>query len=255
MGIEQVNVTNNQSTLKVTLEHMFLFDNRFEQGDYKNNTAGTVVLNPFSLVARDIGTFEEATVVFHATQLEAGETMIIAGLTYTSTGVSTTAQVALAFANLKAGDVTGQGTPLGSYSGIFTGYNTGAVVGGTTIVFTSIVNGNVADLTAGGTGAAPDSITIVNGTDAIADGLIPITADNLADAIGVSANVNDISQLTTAIDHINYATKGTIDEGLLVLPGGVTLDTLVGNKTLRDILEDIGFHLEKSTENTKFDNV
>lgn len=252
-NIEQVNATRNQSTALITLEHIFLFGNRYEDGAYKNNTGGVVVLKPFSLVARNIGTKETASIVFNATQLAAGETMIIAGLTYTSTGNTTTAQIAAAFADLKEGAVTGQQTTLGVYSGILTGYNTGSVAAGTTVVFTSVVEGNVADLVQTGTGAAA-AVTVVNGTDAVADGLIPITADNLANAIGISANVEDLSQEAASSDPISYATKGTVAEGLITLPGGVTLNTLVGNKSLRDILEDIGFHLEASTENTKFDN-
>lgn len=254
MSIEQVNVTRNQSTLKVTLSQMFLFDNRYEEGNYKNNTGGVVVLAPFSLVARNIGTKETASVAFDAANITAGQTVTFAGLTYTSDGVTTQAQIAAAFAGLADGAVTGQQTALGVYSGKLVGYSTGPVTGGDTVLFTSSVAGDVADLVQTGDGAA-SVITIVAGTAIIADGLIPITADNLADVIGVSANVEDISQLAAAIDLINYAVSGTLNEELLILPGGVTLDTLAGNKVLRDVLEGLGFHLEKSIENTKFDNV
>lgn len=254
MPIEQVNVTRNQSTLIVTLEHVFLFGNQFNGGDYKNNTAGEVDLEPYSLVARDVGAKETASFVFNATKLTAGETMIIGGLTYTSTGDSEVDEVALAFAGLADGAVSGQGTALGVYTGKLVGYSTGLVTAGTTVLFTSSVFGPVADLVATGTGAAP-AITIVQGVAAVADQLIPITADNLADVIGISANTEAITQAAAAVDNINYGVKGTIAEEKLVFPGGVTLDTSVGNKTLRDVLEDIGFHLEGATENTKSDNV
>lgn len=254
MGIEQVNVNKNQSTVKITLRHIFLFNNRFEQGGYKNNTGGVVILKPFSLVARDIGTKETASVAFDAANITAAQTVILAGLTYTSIGVTTQAEIAAAFADLKDGAVTGKQTTLGVYSGQLIGYSTGSVTGGDTVVFTSSVNGNVANLVQTGDGAA-SVITIADGTDAIADGLIPITSANLADAIGISANEEDISQEDAQSDDISYATKGTVAEGLIIFPGGVTLNSLVGNKTLRDILEDIGFHLEASIDNTKFDNV
>lgn len=254
MGLEQVNVTGNQSTAKITLDHIFLFDNRFEAGSYLNNTGGTVILKPFSLVARNAGSFEKATFVFNSSSLTAGQTMIIAGLTYTSTGTTTQAELAAAFANLADGAVSGNGLATGTYSGALTGYSTGAVIDSTTIIFTSSVTGDVTDLVATGTGAAP-GITIVNGTAAVADGLIPITSANLADTIGISANEDDISQLAAASDNIQYATKGDVAEDLIIFPGGVTLDTVVGNKVLRDILEDIGFHLVKSVDNTKQDNV
>lgn len=254
MGIEQVNANKNQSTVKITLRHIFLFNNRFEQGGYKNNTGGVVILKPFSLVARDIGTKETASVAFDAANITAGQTVILGGLTYTSDGVTTQAEIAEAFANLKDGAVTGKQTTLGVYSGQLTGYSTGIVTGGDTVLFTSSVNGNVANLAQTGTGAA-SVITTVDGTDAIADGLIPITIDNLADAVGISANEEDISQAAAESDDISYATKGTVAEGLIILPATVTFKTLVGNKSLRDILEDIGFHLEASIDNTKFDNV
>lgn len=53
---------------------------------------------------------------------------------------------------------------------------------------------------------------------------------------------------------IDYAVNGTIDVGLLELPETVTLDTVVGNKALRDILNDLGFILRTVTENSKADN-
>lgn len=254
MGIEQVNVTRNQSTLKVTLEHVFLFGNQFHPGNYKNNTGGVVSLEPYSLVARDVGTQETASVAFDAANITAAQTVIFAGLTYTSIGVTTQAEIAAAFAGLADGAVTGQQTTLGVYSGKLVGYSTGPVTGGDTVLFTSSVNGPVADLVQTGTGAA-SVITVVQGVAAVADQLIPITSANLADVIGISANVDAISQAAAQVDPINYGVKGTVASDKLVLPGGVTLDTQVGNKTLRDVLEDVGFHLEAGTENTKFDNV
>ena len=54
---------------------------------------------------------------------------------------------------------------------------------------------------------------------------------------------------------INIGTKGTIDGNALTLPTGVTLNTMVGDKTLGDVLEGIGFHVDTSTvEHTDFDN-
>ena len=55
--------------------------------------------------------------------------------------------------------------------------------------------------------------------------------------------------------NINICTKGTIDGTALSLPEGVTLETAVGNKTLSDVLEGLGFHIDTSTiENTKIEN-
>ena len=41
--IEQVNITRNQSTLKVTLEHIFLFDNRYDERTLDNTTASATI--------------------------------------------------------------------------------------------------------------------------------------------------------------------------------------------------------------------
>ena len=67
-----------------------------------------------------------------------------------------------------------------------------------------------------------------------------LTAANIAKVVGISAsNVETSGALA-------YATKGTVIENNLTLPSGVTLDTLIGETglTLRDKLEDLGFHLE-----------
>ena len=67
-----------------------------------------------------------------------------------------------------------------------------------------------------------------------------LTAANIAKVVGISAsNVETSGALA-------YATKGTVIENNLTFPAGVTLDTLIGvtGLTLRDKLEDLGFHLE-----------
>jgi len=84
--------------------------------------------------------------------------------------------------------------------------------------------------------------------------VIPATTDNLADVIGIVAVDDDFVLDTTETLDINYGTSGDVNENELVLPSGVTLDTAVGNKTLRDVLNGQGFYLRKTTNNTKFDN-
>ena len=89
----------------------------------------------------------------------------------------------------------------------------------------------------------------------IANGFEPATADNLADVVGVSAFCGSKQFAAGETANINIGTKGTIDGNLLELPTGVTLNTVVGNKTLTDILEDLGLHVDTSAvEHTKFDN-
>jgi hypothetical protein len=79
------------------------------------------------------------------------------------------------------------------------------------------------------------------------------TASNLADVLGITFMNNETlaSGATVAID---YAIRGDIDGALLQLPTNVTLDTVVGNKALRDVLNDLGFVIFAVQEQTKIDN-
>jgi hypothetical protein len=182
--------------------------------------------------------------------------MIIAGLTYTSTGATTSAQLAAAFANLAVGATTGAGTVTGSYSGALTAYSTGAASGALldSVVFTASTVGQKTDLTATGTGTAP-GFTIVNVTAGIDEGFSPATSATLANVIGILKVSNGITTLAPAASvSANYAISGDIDATMLILPLGVTLDTIVGSKALKDILTSIGFVLNNVTEMTKFNN-
>lgn len=89
----------------------------------------------------------------------------------------------------------------------------------------------------------------------IPGGLIPVTSANLADVIGVCAVEGQNTLATDATINVNYCAKGTIDGNMLVLPATVTLDTVVGTKVLRDVLESLGLHVDTSSvQHTKFDN-
>lgn len=89
----------------------------------------------------------------------------------------------------------------------------------------------------------------------VANGFIPVTSENLADTIGISAYEGKSTLAANQEVSMNIGTKGTIDGNLLVLPSGVTLNTVVGNKTLRDVLESLGLHVDTSSiENTKIEN-
>ena len=89
----------------------------------------------------------------------------------------------------------------------------------------------------------------------VANGFIPVTADNLADVIGISAIEGSVELAATNETNMNIGTKGTIDGNFLILPATVTLNTVVGEKTLNDVLESLGFHVDTSSvENTKIEN-
>lgn len=90
---------------------------------------------------------------------------------------------------------------------------------------------------------------------AVPNGFKPVTAANLADTIGISAYEGSTVLIPNATANINIGTKGTVEINNIIFPATVTLATVVGNKTLRDVLEGIGFHLnEGAVEMTDFDN-
>ncbi len=150
-------------------------------------------------VAAVAATSETASLAFGAGGLTAGQTLTIAGLTYTSTGVTTQAQLAAAFANLAAGATTGAGVATGAYSGALTGYSTGAAATNT-VVATSTTTGDVANLTPAGTGAGAVAATITNGTSATTgvDGVVGVDAGNvqIVDAKASTATAGTITTVT-----------------------------------------------------------
>lgn len=250
----QRNATRNQSTVDYSIDNVFLYGNRYANGILVNNIGEELNAQSGILVVRNSGSFETASVKFSATSLSAGQTIIIAGLTYTSTAVTTQAQLAVAFANLAVGATTGAGTATGTYSGALTGYSTGAVVSDDIVVFTASTVGNKTDLVQTGTGAAVTSITVVNGTTGIDEGFSPATSANLASIIGVLRIDGSVVLANSSSVSACYALSGDIDAGLLVLPVGVSLDTVVSGKALKDILTALGFVLKNVTELTKFGN-
>jgi S-layer protein len=250
----QRGATNNQSTVDYLVQNIFTYGNRYNKGVFINNLGESLDAQDGILVVRNSGTFETAVAAFSATSLTAGQTTIIAGLTFTSVGVTTQAQLAAAFANLAVGATTGAGIAYGNYTGTLTGYSTGAVTNNK-VVFTASTVGPKTDLADTGTGADP-VFTIVNGTAGVDEGFSPATSATLANVIGIlKTTANGVTVLADAATmNANYAISGDIDATLLVLPLGVNLDTIVGAKALKDILTALGFVLNNVTELSKFDN-
>lgn len=251
---KQRNATRNQSTVDYSIDNIFLYGNRYSNGILVNNIGEQLDAQDGILVVRNSGSFETASVKFSPTALTAGQTIIIAGLTYTSTAGTTQAQLAAAFANLAVGATTGAGTVTGTYSGALTGYATGPVVSDDVVIFTASTVGPKTDLVQTGTGAAVTSITVVNGTAGVDEGFSPATSANLANVIGILKIDGLVPLADAATINAYYALSGDIDAGLLVLPIGVTLDTVVSGKALKDILTALGFVLKNVTELSKFGN-
>jgi hypothetical protein len=226
----QRNATRNQSTVDYTSQNIFTYGNRYATGLFINNIGETLEAQDGILVVRNSGTFETATAVF-GTALTTGQTMIIAGLTYTSTAATTAVELAAAFANLAVGATTGAGTATGSYSGALAGYSTGPASTSDldTVVFTATTVGNKTNLAATGTGTTP-TFTIVGGTSGVDEGFSPATSATLANVIGI-LKIEGINTMADAASlKANYCISGDIDAGMLILPLGVTLDSIVGSK-------------------------
>lgn len=88
-----------------------------------------------------------------------------------------------------------------------------------------------------------------------ADKIVPLDAvANIANVVGILKAEQPITAGSTDEDfNVNIATKGTIDETGLVLPNGVTLNTVQDGITVRDHLERLGFHMEYTVEHTDFE--
>lgn len=128
-----------------------------------NAVLGSPVIATKATIA---GTFGTSSVLFAAGGLTAAQSITLGGLTYTSTGSTTQAQLASAFASLANGATTGAGTGTGTYSGALTGFATGTVTSNT-VVFTATVTAPAPagyPVVATGTVAAVTSVTNVAGT-------------------------------------------------------------------------------------------
>ncbi|MBB6236498.1 hypothetical protein HDC90_001110 [Pedobacter sp. AK013] len=110
--------------------------------------------------------------------------------------------------------------------------------------------------TTGGSFTLQAGMLVVRDT-AVTGGLLPATALNFQDAIGIAAMEEDVVLANNETVNIMYGTKGTVDGLKLVLPATVTLNSVAtgDTKTLGDLLNGLGLHLDLTTvENTKFDN-
>ena len=169
--------------------------------------AATVSTTPGSATA----VTESAGITF-GKGLSAGQTLTVAGLTYTSTATTTPAQLAAAFASLANGATTGAGTATGSYSGTFTGFSTGTVTGTTVTATSATASSNVADLVT--TGSA------VSGLD---------FATNLQTASNAALTVDGVA-ITSSTNRVEGAIYGAVLN--------LTATTTVGTPATLDFSRD-----------------
>jgi len=81
-----------------------------------------------------------------------------------------------------------------------------------------------------------------------------LVAADLPKVIGVLNISGEVELAQNETTSACFAHNGDIDGGLLVFPTGVTLNTLVEDQTLKDLLTSRGFHVLNVLENSQFDN-
>jgi S-layer protein len=179
-----VNVTGDASTTAVTVK--------------QDMTVGeTLATNKAG------GSTETASVKF--SDVTAGQTLILGGLTFTAAKDMTAAQAAAAFANLSvntlpvAGDSQGSGlASLGTYTGNFTGWTSGAV-STDTVVFTST------------TANAPIAPDLANTGTATA--VVTVTTDGKAHSTGATGGILGVTAGAVSVTDANATIKTITVDG------------------------------------------
>lgn len=118
---------------------------------------------------------EYAAVTFK--DMAAGQSVTVAGLTYTTTASATAAEVAAVFASRTASATTPTNPSTGTFSGALNGFNAGGNLGTGTLYFSSTTAGaNVADISTSGASAR---ISLAAGKDTPQDLVNAINATTL----------------------------------------------------------------------------
>lgn len=149
---------------------------------FTSTTAGSNVADlafsstkPLSLPSATVtqgagGTSESSVVTFK--DMVAGQTVTVAGLTYTSTGATTAAQVSQAFANAAANS-TPTNPATGTFSGSLTGFSSSASNGPNLLFSSTTSNSNVSDISVSG---ATKRLSLAAGKDTPQDIVAAINA-------------------------------------------------------------------------------
>lgn len=174
------------------------------------STVNTVSQTAAGSAAAVVDATETSTVGF--TDLTAGESITVAGLTYTSTGATTAAQVAAGFASLADGAVTGAAAGTGAYSGALTGYATGAVANTNEVTFTAtLTNQDVTDITYStnaSAAGAPVVATAVEGVTGVAE-VFTVTLQDFTE-VGSNTTITFDGVTTNAITAGAPVTAATV---------------------------------------------
>lgn len=160
-------------------------------------------------------TVEADTLKFYP--MTEGQTLTVAGLTYTANTVMTENQVAAAFSNLADGAVTGSGTGTGAYSGALTNWSSGAVGNDREVVFdttTGVAGENVADITVSKTDVYPPEHNILNVLIEFKRDLENNDVSNISDYIkDIDGSISQISLVRAEIGGRQNRVESQFDAG------------------------------------------
>lgn len=149
-------------------------------------TSTTGVAAPLVTTTQGVNAVNESSAVTFK-DMTVGQSVTVAGLTFTATQATTAAEVASVFAGLSASPVTPTHPAKGTFSGALTGFDAGVSAGGT-LNFTSVaVGSDVTDLSVSG---AKMNIALSAGRD---------TPQDIADAIN-AANMGITAALVNTGD-------------------------------------------------------
>lgn len=254
MGGVQVttrNNTRNQLTIDYLLSHFCLFDNRFIPATFKNNTGLPLNLIGGMPVARDTTTANQVLPVLGPVGAPA-----LPVLTGSASGGALAAntyyvkQTALTVYGESTGSAEASVTTSGSTSSIGVA---GTAVPGALSYRTYI------GTTSGAEGqwfaSTTPNITLTTATGT--PGTVPTTdnSGNLANVIGFVISDGTITLTNGSTAGISVVKSGSIDANYIILSPNTTMDTTVGNKAFQDILNGIGFTMDRTgIDNTKIDN-
>jgi flagellar hook-associated protein 2 len=138
------------------------------------------------------GTLATASLQFPPSGLQAGDSISVAGLTFTASRASSSTEIAAAFANLANGATTGAGSSYGSYSGALADFSSGSIVNSNQLLFTQIPSGTQTSINTSsgstkaivGTGLTVDKhSTAQNAIFAVGDTSYTKTSNTISDAI------------------------------------------------------------------------
>lgn len=157
---------------------------------------------------------EYAAVTFK--DMAAGQSVTVAGLTYTTTASATAAEVASVFASRAASGTTPTNPSTGTFSGALTGFNAGGNLGTGTLNFSSTTPGaNVADIATSGASAR---ISLAAGKD---------TPQDIVNAINASTTGVKAQLVNTGDGSVNP--YQIILSGAVGASGAFTISTNYGS--------------------------